>query len=187
MYLVLFPAPRCSMQTFMLHVVILVTELPIWTQFATDTEYEQLGHGDHLTIPANFELSESSDTGEIGRWGEQLVYDYLLQQKASHGEICDVHWNNRDGESGKPFDFEVTCKLEDEAYTLYVEVKATKSSKKEIFEISSNEVNFACGKGKHYHIYRVFRAGTATEVRLVRLTNVAHKMDNKEVRLLMVI
>ena len=115
------------------------------------------------------------------------MYDYLLQQKEMHDDIYDVIWTNDVEESGKPYDFEVVCTPGDEAYTLYIEVKATRSSQKEVFEISSNEVKFASEQGECYHIYRIFNAGATGQVQLVRLTNVSHKMDNKEVRLLMVI
>ena len=168
-------------------IVVLFTELPVWTQLASETEYEELGRGSALKIPSNVILSDTSDRTEIGRWGELLVYDYLLQQKEMHDDIYDVIWTNDVEESGKPYDFEVVCTPGDEAYTLYIEVKATRSSQKEVFEISSNEVKFASEQGECYHIYRIFNAGATGQVQLVRLTNVSHKMDNKEVRLLMVI
>lgn len=162
-------------------------QLPVWTQLASETEYEELGRGGDLKVPSTVQLSEASNRQEIGRWGEVLVYDYLLQQKAVHDDIYEIIWTNQAEESGKPYDFEVICTPGDEAYTLYIEVKATRSSKKEMFEISSNEVKFASEQGERYHIYRIFNAGTTEQVQLVRLTNVSHKMDNKEVRLLMLI
>ncbi|KAK7114721.1 uncharacterized protein [Littorina saxatilis] len=162
-------------------------QLPVWTQLASETEYEELGRGGDLKIPATLTLTESSNRIEIGRWGEQLVFDYLMQQKEMHGDIYDVIWTNEVEETGKPYDFEVICTSGDEAYTVYIEVKATRSSQKEVFEISANEVKFASEQGDHFHIYRIFNAGTTGQVQLVRLTNVSHKLDNKEVRLLMVI
>ena len=164
-----------------------VSELPVWSQLASETEYEELGRGGDLKIPTKVTLSESSDRIEIGRWGEMLVYDYLLHQKELHEDIYDVIWSNDVEESGKPYDFEVVCATDEEAYTIYIEVKATQSSQKEVFEISANEVKFASEHGERYHIYRIFSAGATEKVQLVRLTNVSHKMDNKEVRLLMVI
>lgn len=161
--------------------------VPVWTELACETEYEELGRGGDLQVPTSVTLSERSDRTEIGRWGEMLVFDYLLKQKEFHSEIYDVIWVNDVAESGKPYDFEVICTTEDEAFTLYVEVKATCSSKKEVFEISSNEVKFASEQGERYHIYRIFNAGNTGQVQLVRLTNVTHKMETKEVRLLMVI
>ncbi|XP_076448916.1 LOW QUALITY PROTEIN: uncharacterized protein LOC143285481 [Babylonia areolata] len=162
-------------------------QLPVWTQLASETEYEELGRGNALQIPSSVTLSESSNNVDVGRWGEHLVYDYLLQQKKLHSDIYEVIWTNEAEESGKPYDFEVVCTSEDEAYTVYVEVKATRSSKKEVFEISANEVKFASEQGEGYHIYRVFSAGTTDQVQLVRLTNVSQRMNTKEVRLLMVI
>lgn len=162
-------------------------QLPVWTQLASETEYEELGRGGDLKIPTNVTLTESSNRIEVGRWGELLVFDYLLQQKEMHSDIYDVIWTNQAEESGKPYDFEVVCATEEEAYTVFIEVKATRSSQKEVFEISSNEVKFASEHGERYHIYRIFNAGVTGQVQLVRLTNVSHRMDCKEVRLLMVI
>nr|KAG5712633.1 hypothetical protein BaRGS_029688 [Batillaria attramentaria] len=162
-------------------------QLPVWTEFASETEYEELGRGGDLQIPTSVTLSEASDRTEIGRWGELLVYDYLQKQKEMCSEIYDIIWANDVAESGKPYDFEVVCTTEDEAFSLFIEVKATRSSKKEVFEISSNEVKFASEHGERYHIYRIFSAGNTGQVQLVRLTNVTHRMDTKEVRLLMVI
>ncbi|KAL8608369.1 hypothetical protein ACOMHN_002602 [Nucella lapillus] len=162
-------------------------QLPVWTQLASETEYEELGRGGDLKVPTNVTLSESSNRVEVGRWGELLVFDYLRQQKDMHSDIYDVIWTNQAEESGKPYDFEVVCTTEDEAYTIFVEVKATQSSQKEVFEISANEVKFASEHGERYHIYRIFSAGVTGQVQLVRLTNVSHRMDCKEVRLLMVI
>ncbi|XP_025076268.1 uncharacterized protein LOC112553340 isoform X4 [Pomacea canaliculata] len=161
-------------------------QMPIWTQLACETEYEELARGKDLRIPETIELSDTSDRSSVGRWGEFLVYDYLLQQKQVNSDIYDVIWANEQAESGKPYDFEIICTREDEAFSLYIEVKATRTSSKEVFEISANEVRCASENGERYHIYRVFNAGTR-EVQLVRLTNVVHKMDSKEVRLLMVI
>lgn len=91
---------------------------------AYETEYEELGRGSDLKIPTSVTLTEASNRSEIGRWGEALVYDYLLQQKEQHNDIYDVIWANDVAESGKPYDFEVICTPGDEAYTLFIEVRS---------------------------------------------------------------
>ena len=93
---------------------------------------------------------------------------------------------NEAEESGSPFDFLVKIRDPEnqvEIVEVYIEVKATKSSKKSFFEISAQEVKFAQEKQEYYHLYRVFNAGDSSKVRLTRLENLAHKMDTQQVRL----
>lgn len=55
--------------------------MPAWTADATDQAYQEIGFGSALPIPKDIVLDAKVDQPEIGRWGELLVHNYLLQQQ----------------------------------------------------------------------------------------------------------
>lgn len=95
----------------------------------------------------------------IGRWGEEYVYKYLssVSHLPSGQRIMSVTWINEDSETGKPYDLQIN--IEPQAI-LYIEVKSTKSCKKEFMEFSWNELQFAEREKQNYHLYRVYSAGS---------------------------
>ena len=150
--------------------------------------YEELGSGAALkNPPSNVTLGQGSEKPEIGRWGEYLVYNYLLQQQEMHGDISSINWCNSDDETGNPYDFELTLNTENGEVSIYVEVKSTLSDTKDLFEISVQQVEFAQQLKERFHIYRVFSAGDLEKVRLVRIDNLSLRLDQKQVKLCMLI
>ena len=91
-------------------------------------------------------------------------------------------WANADRETGLPYDFEVVCS--DSAVT-YVEVKATLSDHKACFEFSHRQLVFATEHSASYHLYRVFCAGDPHQVRLVRVENLAKRLEDRQLKLFM--
>lgn len=65
-------------------------------------------------------------------------------------------------------------------------MKSTVSWDKEVFPVSSKQIEFALQHSGHYEIYRVFGAGNSNP-KLVRVENVAERMKSKSVRLFMVL
>lgn len=65
-------------------------------------------------------------------------------------------------------------------------MKSTVSWDKEVFPVSSKQIEFALQQRDRYEIYRVFGAGN-TNPKLVRVDNVAEKMRLHAVRLFMVL
>ncbi|KAK1385201.1 Sacsin [Heracleum sosnowskyi] len=82
-----------------------------------------------------------------GRLGELVAYRYF---SGKFGATC-VKWVNETHETGFPYDIVVG----DE----YVEVKATKSARKDWFNITAREWQFAAEKGECYSIARVTLRG----------------------------
>ena len=119
----------------------------------------------------------------VGRWGEEYVYKYLNTVKHLPNGLPfeSVTWINETTETGKPYDIEVNIDAET---VLYIEVKSTKSSQKELMEFSWNELQFANGEKQNYHLYRVYSAGTA-EVMLKWVENLSSILDTRPVRLLL--
>jgi len=94
-------------------------------------------------------------------------------------------WANGVSESGLPYDFELMSSESDQV--TYVEVKATLSDHKACFEFSHHQLMFASNKGPHYHLYRVYCAGDPVNVRLVRVENLARRLEERQLRLFMAI
>ena len=126
----------------------------------------------------SFEGSHQDTRSYIGRWGEELVYEYLKHaQKLPNGQpIQTVTWINKDSETGRPYDIEVQTT----STTVYIEVKSTSSAVKELVYFSWKELKFA-EQELQFHLYRVYSAGTAA-VSLRCLENLHFVLNNYPVR-----
>jgi len=129
----------------------------------------------------------SLDMREVGRWGEALVYQYLLV----HYPRATVTWVNKDAESMSCYDI----KLEEHASdgsghikTTFVEVKASRFDALNVFEISPNEWAFASGSPHvHFDVYRVYNAGDVDRVYLHVVRNLLKAVTEQKVRLCLAI
>ncbi|XP_059138506.1 uncharacterized protein LOC131926926 isoform X3 [Physella acuta] len=161
--------------------------IPRWNETNEDLAYTELARADTLTLPPKVLEPEALDK-DIGLWGEMLVLDYLVRHKESNSDIEAVLWTNVDGEKGLPYDFEIVFKSgePDTFHSVFVEVKATLSWDKEVFHVSSKQIEFALAMKDKYEIFRVYGAGN-TNSKLVRVENVAERMRVKQVNLFMVL
>lgn len=99
---------------------------------------------------------------EIGRFGEELVNDYLDKQKAE-GLIRGFEWVNKSRESGLPYDFLINGGQ-------YVDVKSTDSSFNLPIFFSGEEISFATKlTPRSYSVFRVF--DMKTELRKLKICN----------------
>ena len=80
----------------------------------------------------------------VGIQSEEILFDYLKSKWAK------TTWMNKDGEQGKPYDFEI----ESEGKHFYIECKGTKSDSKEFF-LTKNEWKFYLQKRHYYRLYLV--------------------------------
>uniref|UniRef100_A0A3Q2QWQ6 Wu:fj29h11 n=1 Tax=Fundulus heteroclitus TaxID=8078 RepID=A0A3Q2QWQ6_FUNHE len=137
-------------------------------------------------VPALFSqvvfLDEQMDLAAIGEWGEQLVNSFLCHWRDSGDPARPTHvlWCNQSGESGQPYDFKLTF---GEAGAIFVEVKSTLKREKSFIHMSANELDFALKEKERYHIYRVYSAGDARNVRLCRIQNLAQHLHTKDLAL----
>lgn len=164
--------------------------MPVWEQELGEYEEEELATSNGLKLPTSLLMPSSektSDMPEIGRLGELTVYQYLLNEMDQNPTVTFVNWCNEDEELGQPYDFEVGVVTEDQEFTVYIEVKSTLSSTKEIFEISYPQIKFAQENKDKFHVYRIFNADNPDKVRLVRIQNLAEKINAKQVRLCLLI
>ncbi|XP_069113795.1 uncharacterized protein [Argopecten irradians] len=160
---------------------------PAWANISSEYVFEELDIRKDLALPETVTLESGAGTEEVGQWGESLVYYYLLQMKDISSNIIQVTWKNQEKETGLPYDFELHVATETGISVIYIEVKSTLSDKKEVFEISAPQIKFAQEQKENFCIYRVFNAGDTENVKLVRIHNLALCMDQKQVRLCMVI
>ncbi|PNH09659.1 hypothetical protein TSOC_003664 [Tetrabaena socialis] len=127
----------------------------------------------------------------IGRWGEEHVFRHLTRQleqqqqqrraasraapgacgggaleaRAGSEAVDRVVWVNRERESYLPYDLYISHA---DDTTTYIEVKASASKTKDLFEISLPELRFAEEQGARYELYRVRGAGGPSPI-IVRL------------------
>lgn len=125
---------------------------------------------------------DNGDLGAIGEWGEQLVNSFLCHWRdgSDPGRPTQVLWCNQSGESGQPYDFKLTFSP---AETVYVEVKSTMRKEKSFIHLSANELDLALREKERYHVYRVYSAGDAQNVRLCRIRNLAQHLHTKDLAL----
>ncbi|KAM9837751.1 uncharacterized protein ACBR49_018381 isoform 2-T3 [Aulostomus maculatus] len=140
--------------------------------------------------PTTVVLSEDvGDVAAIGEWGEQLVNSFLCHWRdgSDPGRPLHVLWCNQSVETGQPYDFKLTFGAAEgqnsNAEVVFVEVKSTIKREKSFIQLSANELDFALKEKERYHVYRVYSAGDAQNVRLCRIRNLAQHLHTKDVSL----
>ena len=115
----------------------------------------------------------------IGRWGERFVYAFILKRGmlADGRVIQGVEWVNERNETDKPYD--ILVQIQDGP--VYIEVKSTASSDKELIAISWNELKFAERESKNFHVYRVYGAGQSSQ-KLFWLENLYEHLETTPTR-----
>lgn len=111
-------------------------------------------------------MSSCAQYADVGRFGEQLVYHYLTCTLPASAK---VEWLNQDEESTAAYDL-----LVKHASTDFIEVKTSRYTNKNVFEITWNEWQFATGvsmqsKLMNYHIYRVSGVEDSSTVQITIL------------------
>jgi hypothetical protein len=74
-----------------------------------------------------------------------------------------VIWENKDTESGKPYDFQII----ENGIEKFIDVKGTPSEIKDVIYLSPNEWVFMFDKGENYSIYRVYNAGKSARIEII--------------------
>ena len=147
-----------------------------------------------------------TDVREVGRWGEKLVYHYLISHytvllptgtsganssTSSADSVLDIRkkvdiqWLNEVEESRAAYDFIVTNnQIIGKDRTTYIEVKTTRFSDLNVFELSLWEWEFAVKEPRvPYHIYRVLNAGDAANVKMVIVKDVLKSVQERNIKL----
>ena len=65
----------------------------------------------HSIMPDLVHKPSSTQDQQIGRWGEELVYNYLNKEmNRPDSNITNVEWVQQEGEKGTPYEFIVTLR-----------------------------------------------------------------------------
>ncbi len=148
----------------------------------------------YVPAPLCLDLTTSDANKAVGKWGESLVYQYLLS--IAHLSQSKVQWVNEDVESKACYDLIVTTPIKKDSdsdaatryTTTYIEVKSTKYSDANVFELSLWEWEFAMANPKvPYHIYRVYNAGDANNVRVEIITDIQQMIVDGSIKLCLAI
>lgn len=131
---------------------------------------------------------------EIGRWGEALVYHYLMSRIKPSRKVL---WVNKDEEGQTAYDLivEESCAVHQtgstpstKTRTTFIEVKSTRFPDKNVFDISQNEWAFASAEPPlRYDIYRVYNAGDPNRVRITIVKDLYRQIKDQKVRLALVL
>ena len=124
-------------------------------------------------INTDSELTDSKSSKEIGRWGEEYVYERLKEEFA--GEEYEIFDLNDENTRGIGCDFEV--KKNGELFKL-IEVKSNENNP---FEVSSKQWEDACTYENKYRIYCVFNA-CKKNAKWVKIQNPYNKWKNGELK-----
>lgn len=115
-----------------------------------------------------------------GRTGEEVAYQYLVKKYGGK----QVKWVNEDGETGAPFDMTV----ENESGELeYFEVKTTRSSDKDWFEVSAREWEFAQAHGDMYTLLRVILPIADKSCQILRFSNPVKLSRDRVIQLALIL
>jgi hypothetical protein len=120
---------------------------------------------------------------DIGRWGESLVYQYLLYAHPNE----NITWINRESETRAFYDITIVSKRNKGlCCTRFVEVKTTRYCDRNVFQISPWEYDFLSSHPRpNYDIYRVYGApGTSfVKPRLVIYKDIYTLIQEKKINL----
>jgi hypothetical protein len=124
---------------------------------------------------------DTNDTYSIGRWGESLVYQYLVLKENK----STVTWMNLDTETRASYDITVITPTNDNReITTYIEVKSTRYPYNNVFELSLWEWEFATKMPSvNFNIYRVFNVGDPKTVRIAIITDVLRMITEGSIKL----
>ena len=156
----------------------------------TSTAAGGVGVGGGSTTTTSSAATATNVNKEVGRWGEALVYQHLLQR---YPDAVSVEWVNEQEESLACYDLKLLLREKRGAnsnssncnsngngnngrvITTFIEVKSSRFEHLNAFQLSLNEWEFAVGGSSgvprpNYDIYRVYNAGDPerVSVRVVR-------------------
>ena len=142
----------------------------------------------HLVTSAAAVVNNKNATSIIINDSEHATCDG--SKSNNHGNNSSfsvtVEWMNQDAETKACYDIIVTRidKRTGRAHRQYIEVKSTRYSDNNVFEISLREYEFAMGLPRvQYSIYRVFNAGDIGKTRIVIIPDLYSFITQQRVKL----
>ena len=138
---------------------------------------------------------DTADRAAVGRWGEALVYNYLL---ATLPPERAVTWLNRTEETRAPYDLTVCERgksahrggggTSSSAVSIFIEVKTTRYRDSNVFDLSYFEWEFMSHEPPvRYHIYHVTGAGDPAGAKITIIEDPVQAMKDDSTRLCMAV
>lgn len=126
--------------------------------FAQTNEYQNI----KKINPKRYDIEKAQKLFQkIGRNGEELVNQYLEQEKYKKN-IKSFTWVNKTSESGFPFDFEIK---DTQNNTIYSDAKSTSYKFEQKIIFSSQELKFI-QQNNNYLIHRVFNLNETPKLQI---------------------
>ncbi|CAM4933155.1 unnamed protein product [Rotaria socialis] len=117
---------------------------------------------------------------KFGRRGEEFVYRYLEWKHPKK----TIEWVNQQQESGKPFDIRIIDTTANNKIEL-IEVKTSRSSNQNTFQISINEIECLLANQTNYHIYRLYYPDDENSSTITILSQLKVRLQQKQLVLSM--
>ena len=135
-------------------------------------------------VPSPTTVTSSGNDTEriIGRRGEEFVYRYLSWKYPEK----TIEWVNEKQESGQPFDIQLMDKASNKPVE-FIEVKTTRSSNQNTFQISINEIECLLANQTNYHIYRVYSVDDEKSCAITVISGLKIRLQQKQLALSMTI
>ncbi|UJR19795.1 hypothetical protein I4U23_022928 [Adineta vaga] len=121
-----------------------------------------------LTKIGNNEVLDS----DIGIRGEQIIYEYLLNEYRHQLDSVSIKWENEFEESHLPYDI----LLIRNGKTHYIEVKSTRTCNHSSFPLSFNQIEAIIEHEENYFIYRI----SLEDKKLFILDNIRRRLKQKQ-------
>lgn len=124
----------------------------------SNTKKEAFAERENLRFETQYDEQQLKQTGQLG---EAVAYKYFTEKYGAE----NVKWVNERNETGLPYDLVIGV---DESNREYIEVKATKSARKDWFEVSAREWQFATEKGEFYTVAHVLLGHNKASVTVLK-------------------
>jgi len=147
--------------TYLLHNIQLIDISSISTSSSTQTK-------NSLSRIAGYDDLDLI-TGIIG---EQIVYEYLLNEHDHQSNLVSIKWENEHEESHLPYDILLIINGKKH----YIEVKSTRTFNQHSFPLSINQIEAFLQHEEDYFIYRVY----IDEKKLIILDKVRWRLKHKQ-------
>ncbi|CAF2069688.1 unnamed protein product [Rotaria magnacalcarata] len=132
-----------------------------------------------LSSPMGTSAGNEVDS-KFGRRGEEFVYRYLEWKHPKK----TIEWVNQQQESGKPFDIRIIDTTTNNKIEL-IEVKTSRSSNQNTFQISINEIECLLANQTNYHIYRLYYPEDENSSTITILSQLKVRLQQKQLVLSM--
>lgn len=180
-------APECAPEEAALNDVESFTPVQLNIKKSGEASRNQTSDRKEVDDSEDIEKLSHKSKVDIGNWGERYVLFQWLKDEFSKEfpekeeietengyrivnqgiTIAEVFWLNKYRNGSEGYDIKIVKGDKED----YIEVKSTKTEAKDWIIMTRKEWKVAQEKGDHFHIYRIYNAGSKNTVRRKKITN----------------